>query len=92
MKDKMGLKIGKLRIVPVTMRRVNSPSGGDNKMSINQLSGHWKAKGGLYYPYYKKAMKLVREFPDIRFVWIPRELNSQADELSKRPLIEYWRH
>ncbi len=64
---------------------------GDNKMSINQLAGRWKAKGGLYYPYYKEAMLLVREFPDIQFIWIPRELNSRADELSKRPLIEHWR-
>lgn len=56
---------------------------GDSKMAIEQLSGHWRAKGGTYLPYYHKAIRLKGEFKNIEFYWVPREHNVEADRLSK---------
>lgn len=59
---------------------------GDNMMTIQQMAGRWRAKGGLYIPYYEKCKALVRQFSRISFEWIPREQNTEADELSKQIL------
>jgi ribonuclease HI len=57
---------------------------GDSNLVINQLSGRWKARGGLYLPYYEKAKMLLAPLkPRIRFEWIPREQNDACDRLSK---------
>lgn len=66
---------------PVHMR-------GDNMMTIQQMAGRWRAKRGLYIPYYQRCKGLVKKFKRISFEWIPREKNGEADELSKRVLIE----
>jgi ribonuclease HI len=59
---------------------------GDNKMTIMQMAGAWKAKKGLYLPWYWKCRALVKRFDRIEFKWIPREMNSEADALSKQAL------
>jgi ribonuclease HI len=59
---------------------------GDNKMSILQMAGLWKAKKGFYLEHYKKAHQLAQAFKNISFEWIPRELNQEADDLSRKPL------
>ena len=59
---------------------------GDSKMVINQMKGEWKIKKGLYYEYALKAQKLFEELSKknkITLIWIPREQNELADELSK---------
>lgn len=63
---------------------------GDNKMTVMQMGGHWKVRSwnGLYVPFWRRAMELVKKFKHIEFRWIPRELNGEADELSKRVLKE----
>ena len=59
---------------------------GDSKMVIQQLAGNWKAKSGSYIGYYHKAMELVAKVKknnELTFIWIPRDKNKKADELSK---------
>ena len=56
---------------------------GDNMMTIRQMEGSWKAKKGMYLPYYQRCKKLVSRFKKIKFQWIPREENTEADDLSK---------
>ena len=56
---------------------------GDNRMSILQMSGQWKSKKGLYRQNYLEAIDLIKSFPSIKFKWIPREDNIEADALSK---------
>ena len=56
---------------------------GDSDMVIKQLSGKWKAKKGLYFPYYIQAKDIIKEFTCIGLIWIPREENTFADELTK---------
>lgn len=60
----------------------------DSKLLVNQMSGEWRAKSGLYYPYYQEAVELAQPFK-IRFEWIPRERNFVSDELSKQAYYDY---
>lgn len=59
---------------------------GDSKLVIEQMSGNWGIKSGLYYDHAIKAAELVALFPEIKFQWIPREKNTKADDLSKAAL------
>lgn len=57
---------------------------GDANIVIHQLNGKWKARSGAYIPYYREAYTLRLKLPNVVFEWIPREMNSAADELSKQ--------
>jgi ribonuclease HI len=56
---------------------------GDSMLVIQQLKGRWKAKSGVYLPYYQEAWALRAKLPEVDFEWIPRERNGRADDLSK---------
>ena len=58
---------------------------GDSNLVVQQLSGKWKAKGGLYMPYLHEAREICAALK-ASFHWIPREQNAEADKLSKKPL------
>ena len=57
---------------------------GDSMLTVEQMSGRWKFKGGLYLKSARKACYLGNKFKKISFTWIPREQNQEADELSKQ--------
>lgn len=62
---------------------------GDSKLVIEQMSGNWKIKGGLYIPFAKRALEILctfRKMPTLQ--WIPHEQNTIADELSKAQLLK----
>ncbi|MDQ1280550.1 MAG: ribonuclease [Thermoproteota archaeon] len=61
----------------------------DSRLLVNQMSGHWKARRGLYLRWHDDASLLVRGFKNIFFKWIPREENSEADALSRRAYKEH---
>jgi ribonuclease HI len=77
---------------------------GDADMVIKQMNNEWKAgtltkkeKSGkipvrprYYLPYHKEAVRLrdLQLNSRITFKWIPRAQNTEADELSTRPLRE----
>jgi ribonuclease HI len=54
----------------------------DSTLLVNQMAGRWKFKRGAYGEKYLKAKELARRFSKLRFEWIPREKNSEADELT----------
>jgi ribonuclease HI len=60
---------------------------GDSQLVINQMSGKWKARAGLYYPWYESAAHICKKLrklgTKITFDWVPRELNQECDDLSK---------
>ena len=56
---------------------------GDSKLVINQLNGTFKVKAPRIVELYKKAANLAAQFGDIHFEWVDRELNSDADLLSR---------
>ena len=63
----------------------------DSKMLVNQMAGAWKVSKkalnngaeGTYVDKYLEAKEAARRFPRLTFEWIPRELNAEADELSR---------
>jgi ribonuclease HI len=59
---------------------------GDSNLVIQQMSGRWKVGKGLYFDNCQKALLLKKKFADLRFTWIPRERNSDADVLSNTGL------
>ena len=59
---------------------------GDSNLSVQQMNGIWKAKRGMYFDHYQKAIKLKIFFKNICFYWIPREQNEMADALSRQTL------
>ena len=68
---------------------------GDSRLVIMQLGPDpscgckWKMHGGFYEPYWREAIKIVNEHRyRMKFKWVPRELNSDCDELSKQILID----
>ena len=64
---------------------------GDSRLVIKQMFADrrgrkWRIRRGLYVPHAQRCRKLIKEFPNIRGKWLPREDNEIADELSKREL------
>lgn len=60
---------------------------GDADMVVRQMRGEWRAKGGLYYPWWERALGLLGDLEErcaVGIAWVPREQNVDADELSKR--------
>ena len=55
----------------------------DSKLLVGQMSEGWKVKGGMYVGRLKEARDLMKEFGSIRFEWVPREQNQEADLLTK---------
>lgn len=58
---------------------------GDSKLVISQVTGRWRLKGGIYYESAIEALEVWRsiEIKNKFAAWIPRELNTIADRLSK---------
>lgn len=56
---------------------------GDSMLVINQMSGAWRANGGLYFRKYLNCKKLLANFSFLKFEWISRVENEQADNLSR---------
>ncbi len=54
----------------------------DSTLLVNQMAEKWKFKGGAYGEKYLQAKELARRFSKLRFEWIPREKNWEADELT----------
>jgi putative autoinducer-2 (AI-2) aldolase len=52
----------------------------DSTLLVNQMAGRWKFKGGAYANKYLEAKELARRFSKLRFEWIPREKNAEADD------------
>ena len=61
----------------------------DSRMLIEQMSSAWRAKRGLYLPYYRRAKALIqRNNLNLSYWWVPREQNEEADKLSKDALLK----
>ena len=59
---------------------------GDSALVINIMRKKWKAKEGIYFPAYVLAEQTLRYIRAgktfVSLDWIPREMNTKADELS----------
>ena len=55
----------------------------DSRLLVNQMKGEWKFHKGLYAQKYRDAKALATQFDRVKFRWIPREENKEADALSR---------
>lgn len=55
----------------------------DSQLLVRQMQGEYKVKNKGLIPLRIEAENLVRQFDRVRFEHIPRELNEEADALSK---------
>ncbi|MBI2930790.1 MAG: ribonuclease HI family protein [Planctomycetes bacterium] len=62
---------------------------GDSELIIKQLKGEYKVRSARLAPLYKRARELSSAFPSLRFQWVPREQNRDADALTNRAYAEY---
>lgn len=57
----------------------------DSQLLINQMSGRWKVRGGVYIKAYEEAIRLLKELKeiglDIVFEWVPRKVNLAGRDL-----------
>ena len=61
----------------------------DSKLVAEQLSGNWKIKEPSLKEQWMKVRAVIREsFPQITFVYVPREQNKEADRLVNECLDE----
>jgi len=63
----------------------------DSRLVVNQLSGLWKIKGGEYIAILLDIRTLLPKFDDLTFWWVPRDLNKEADQLTRDVYEEYCR-
>jgi ribonuclease HI len=61
---------------------------GDSQLVIRQMQGEYAVRAEHLQQYHTHLETLVRDFAEVRFVWVPREENRRADELSKGALEE----
>ena len=55
---------------------------GDSALVIHQMQGLMNIGKGFYVEQALKCRKLVGKFKNIKFQWIPREMNAEADMLA----------
>ena len=58
----------------------------DSELMVKQLSGEYQVKADHLRPLFEEARALVKGFPEIEIRHIPREQNTQADEMSNRAI------
>ncbi|WP_131767723.1 bifunctional RNase H/acid phosphatase [Candidatus Protofrankia californiensis] len=58
----------------------------DSKLVVEQMSGRWKIKHPAMRPLATEAAGIAREFPRVRYSWIPRERNGHADRLANEAM------
>ena len=63
---------------------------GDSQLVIRQINGEYKVLAPHLVEYHAQLRRLADSFERIQFVWIRREANSRADELSKQALEVEW--
>jgi broad specificity phosphatase PhoE/ribonuclease HI len=58
----------------------------DSKLVVEQMSGRWKVKHPDLIPLAREAATLARSLPSVRFGWVPREANKDADRLANEAM------
>jgi ribonuclease HI len=88
-----GLHASELVICGLPNRNALLNVRGDSKLVINIMSKKWRAsREKLYYPSFLPADTLVRQLRKngvtVTFDWVPRELNTECDRLSKAHTVK----
>ncbi len=55
---------------------------GDSQLVIKQMKGDWEVRSKTSKKYVPEIKRML-DGKDVRFVWVPREMNEEADRLSR---------
>jgi ribonuclease HI len=64
---------------------------GDSELVVKQMAGEYQVRAEHLVPYHGRLEQLARGFRKVAFVWVPREQNVRADELSKQAIVAWAR-
>ena len=56
---------------------------GDSQIVINRATRMKKGGKGIFIPFVDETIDLISQFSNIKFKWIPREQNTEADNISR---------
>ena len=70
------------RIMQLGLARQETLVRSDSRLVVNQMNGKWEVKAPLILPLYRKA-KTMTTAMNIKFNWVPREQNTEADALCR---------
>ncbi len=56
----------------------------DSQLVVKQLNGEYEVKSRNLKDLYRKVKELEKEFRDVKYLYIPRDLNIIADSLAKK--------
>ncbi|MGB9848892.1 MAG: ribonuclease HI [Moorellaceae bacterium] len=56
----------------------------DSQLCMFQLNGAYAVRSPRILPLYEETVSLARKFRRVKFRWVPREQNEEADALSRR--------
>lgn len=56
----------------------------DSQLLIRQIQGNYAVRSNRILPLYRRVRRLAGRFASLRFEWVPREKNREADLLSRR--------
>ncbi len=77
-----GLKKAKLLLGKKKIKNVSIEIRSDSELLVKQMNGHYKIKEPNIQKLFLEAWNLKIDFPNLKFILIPREENKQADKLS----------
>jgi len=64
-------------------RGSSNDHGRDSQLSVRHIQGEYQVRDPLLMKYYHKVLNIMQCFSKAEIKYIPRELNSKADSLSK---------
>lgn len=82
----MGLLLGLKHALTLGVKQLEVAA--DSELLIRQLQGRYQVKSPTLRPLYEEAVGLLKQFPRVKLVHVPREKNKAADEMSNRAIDE----
>ncbi|RLF15495.1 MAG: ribonuclease H [Thermoprotei archaeon] len=73
----------------LTDRRITVMS--DSQLIVRQIRGEYSVRAPRLIMLHRKATELLNKFIECRVEWIPREMNEEADSLSKKAYLQFVR-
>jgi len=59
---------------------------GDSQLVVRQMRGDYRVRNDHLREYHARLSQLARTFRSVDYLWVPREENRRADELSKEAI------
>lgn len=61
----------------------------DSQLVINQINGVYRVRSRKLRPLYEIVLELLNILQNVKLVWVPKEMNREADRLSYKAYIDF---